>query len=79
MIRTPKVVKYQGRNYYKELRTYKYHTRPFTGYFGGYWTWEYNENDELTKKWMFQVVELAEWQVENAMEFMLNRFKVKYY
>lgn len=77
-MKTPKVIKYKNQIYYKKIRIYKYHTRPFTGYFGGYWKWEWNDKGELYKEWLFQVVELAYWQVERDMKEMLKHFKIEY-
>ena len=76
MERAPKVVIKDGKYYYKELKTYKYKTKPFTGYKGGYWTWEINgENGSLTQKWLFQSIELAEWQLEKVFLEMLKHWK----
>lgn len=76
MKRAPKVIKKGNIYYYKELKTYKYKTKPFTGYIGGYWTWEYDENDNLIQKWLFQVVELSEWQIEEAFLDVLKQWKL---
>jgi len=77
MERAPKVIKKDGKFYFKELKTYKYHTKPLTGYKGGYWTWEYDEdNGTLKEKWLFQAVELAEWQLEKVFLEMLKHWKL---
>lgn len=76
MERAPKVVKKNGKFYYKELKSYKYHTKPLTGYKGGYWTWEIDDCGNLKQKWLFQAVELAEWQLEKVFLEMLKHWNL---
>lgn len=77
MKKAPKVVQYEGKNWYKSIKPYTYVTRPgLHGYSGGYWTYEYSEEGKLEKVWLFQCVELAEWQVEHAFLDVLKHWKI---
>jgi len=77
--KTPLVISYQGKYWYKSIVPYKYRTNLFlTGYKGKYWTYDYNSNGEFTKKSLFECVELSKWLIEKDMEAMLKHFEIEY-
>lgn len=79
MKRTPKVITYNNRIYYKEVNPYKYVTKEgLNGYKGGYWTYGYNNDGNLIKTWLFECVELSRALIELDFEAMLNHFKINY-
>ena len=78
MNKAPKVIQYDGKNWYKLVKPYTYVTRPgLHGYSGGYWTLEYNDEGILEKTWLFKCVELSEWQIEKVLSEVIKRWTKK--
>ena len=70
-MKSPNIIEYNKKRWYKKIIPYKYKTRPFFGYHGSYISYDSGKKEVLV-----EVVELSEWLVEKSLREYINRFKI---